>query len=429
MTREAATSAVARRFGNPLLLREQSRDVKLLPWLDSVVRDVRQGIRALGKHGAVTGASVLSLALALGACVAAFSLVDALILRPLPVRQPEQLVYLAFPTDNPERPEGDTFNDPLFVRVRDASREHVALFAMSTQVIRPTIFADSGGEKERLRTQYLSGDAFEQLGCQAGRRPPDRHSRRRPAGRPPGRGPQPRVLASAVRWRSVSRRTLADARGAPARNRRRRRAHVHRRRARPPDRSVAAVHDVQPARIWKPAVRLVSHLRTLEGRRSGRAGTERRCMRPSRASGANTRRGCSGRTRLAGTARTLPQHAALPAARRQRSVTAAAAVRALALDHRRDRGAGPARSPARTSPICFSRGPRHASARWRCACRSAPAASGSSSRCSSKARSSPAPRACSGLLFAEFAGPAVVQMLVVARRSGPARSSHATGGC
>ncbi len=35
---------------------------------------------------------------------------------------------------------------------------------MSTQVVRPTIFSDSGGEKERLRTQYLSGDAFEQLG-------------------------------------------------------------------------------------------------------------------------------------------------------------------------------------------------------------------------------------------------------------------------
>ena len=125
LSREAATSAVARRFGNPLLLREESRDVKLFPWLDSMVRDVRQGIRALGKHGAVTGASVLSLALALGACVAAFSLVDALIIRPLPVRQPERLVYLAFPTDNPERPEGETFNDPLFVRVRDASREHV----------------------------------------------------------------------------------------------------------------------------------------------------------------------------------------------------------------------------------------------------------------------------------------------------------------
>ena len=120
MTREAATAEVARRFGNPLRLREESRDVKLLPWLDSMVRDVRLGVRMLRKNAVVTGASVVSLSLALGACVAAFSLVDALILRPLPVRHPEQLVYLTFPTYNPERPEADTFNDPLFLRLREA---------------------------------------------------------------------------------------------------------------------------------------------------------------------------------------------------------------------------------------------------------------------------------------------------------------------
>jgi len=164
MMREAAAREVARRFGNPLRLREQSRDVKLLPWLDSIVRDVRLGARMLRKNAVVTGASVASLSLALGACLAAFSLVDALILRPLPVRQPEQLVYLAFPTYSPERPEADTFNDPLFLRLRDASREHVDLFAMSTQVIRPAVLPGAGDEKERLRTQYVSGDAFERLG-------------------------------------------------------------------------------------------------------------------------------------------------------------------------------------------------------------------------------------------------------------------------
>jgi predicted permease len=164
MTPEAAAREAARRLGSPLRLREESRDVKLLPWLDSMLRDVRLGVRMLRKDAVVTGASVTSLSLALGACVAAFSLVDALILRPLPVRHPEQLVYLAFPTYTPERPEGDTFNDPLFVRLREAARGHVDLFAMSTQVIRPTTFADSGGEKEQLRTQYVSGDAFDRLG-------------------------------------------------------------------------------------------------------------------------------------------------------------------------------------------------------------------------------------------------------------------------
>src|SRR5688572_2510707 len=87
--RDAAAREVARRFGSPLRLREESRDVKLLPWLDSLIRDVRLGFRRLRRDATVTIAAVLSLALALGACVAAFALINALILQPLPVRQPE----------------------------------------------------------------------------------------------------------------------------------------------------------------------------------------------------------------------------------------------------------------------------------------------------------------------------------------------------
>jgi predicted permease len=164
LTREAAAAEARRRFGSPLRWREQSRDVKLMPWIDSVGRDIRLGVRMLRKHAVVTAAAVVSLAMALGACVAAFSLVDALILRPLPVARPDRLVYLAFPTYSAERPEADTFNDPTFRRLRDASREQVDLFAMSTQVIRPVRFADGGGEKEPVRTQYVSGDAFDRLG-------------------------------------------------------------------------------------------------------------------------------------------------------------------------------------------------------------------------------------------------------------------------
>ncbi len=167
ITHEAAAARVRRRFGSPLRWREQSQDVKLIPWLDSIRRDVRLGLRMLRKNAIVTIAAVISLSLALGACVAAFSLVDALILKPLPVRHPEQLVYLTFDTYSPERPEGDTFNDPLFLHLREAGRGHVDLFAMSTQVMRPAKFADAGGEKEQIRTQYVSGDAFERFGIGA----------------------------------------------------------------------------------------------------------------------------------------------------------------------------------------------------------------------------------------------------------------------
>ena len=197
--------------------------------------------RMLRKNAVVTGAAVVSLSLALGACVAAFSLVDALILRPLPVRQPEQLVYLTFPTDNPERPEADTFNDPAVraparrrARARRSVRDEHAGDAAG-EVRRP------GGEKEQVRTQYVSGDAFERLGVVPAAGRLLTRAGRPAAGRASGRGREPRVLAAAVRRRSRDRRPLVHARtpvrarGPSVPDRRRGRAAVHRRRAGPAD--------------------------------------------------------------------------------------------------------------------------------------------------------------------------------------------------
>jgi putative ABC transport system permease protein len=167
MTRDAAEKTARRQFGNRLHLREQSRDAKVLPWLDSLVRDVRMGGRMLSKNGVVTAAAIVSLSLALGACAAAFSLVDALILRPLPVQRPERLIYLTYPSINPERAEDDVFSDPAFVRMRDAGRGLVDLFAIGYP-IRPRVTFDAAlGERETVRTQFVSGDTFERLGVGA----------------------------------------------------------------------------------------------------------------------------------------------------------------------------------------------------------------------------------------------------------------------
>src|SRR5918993_440862 len=100
-------------------------DAKLLRSIESLGRDVRFGVRMLRKNAGVTAAAVVSLSLALGACVAAFTLVDALILRPLAVHQPERLVYLTYPGTTPDRPESDVFSDPSFVRLREAGRGRV----------------------------------------------------------------------------------------------------------------------------------------------------------------------------------------------------------------------------------------------------------------------------------------------------------------
>src|SRR5271165_2673454 len=84
-----------RAFGSALRRREESRDVRLVAWLDSLRADAVFGLRRLRKTKVTSAAAILSLALAIGACTAAFRLIDALLLRPLPVAHPEQLYSLA----------------------------------------------------------------------------------------------------------------------------------------------------------------------------------------------------------------------------------------------------------------------------------------------------------------------------------------------
>jgi len=165
LSREAALEQAARQFGRRLQLRESSRDVKLMSWLDSLWRDVRFGQRLLRKDAAVSSAAIVSLGLAIGASAAAFSLVDALILRKLPVRDPDTLVYLdrAGQPDGPER----AVSYPLFDRVRQTVAPQMEAFSMSLQSLRQAVLPDAGGIEEKLRTQFVSGNAFNVLGVGA----------------------------------------------------------------------------------------------------------------------------------------------------------------------------------------------------------------------------------------------------------------------
>ena len=148
-----------------------SRGEGLLRVAESIVHDVRFGARVLWKNSTVTVVAVLSLSLAIGACTASFSLIDALILRPLPVADPARLINVV------HRPAGEAedstwFNYPLFERMRDAAREHVQLFGMSYPSRRDAIFDDGDRQPEKVYAQWISGDALPILGVKAER--PDR---------------------------------------------------------------------------------------------------------------------------------------------------------------------------------------------------------------------------------------------------------------
>lgn len=160
---EEAAREARLRLGNPLHTRETSRDARLMPWLESLLKDARFGFRMLRKDSAVTAAALASLALAIGASLAAFALVDALLLRPLPVYQPERLVRLT--TSNERDPiENRSFNYPLFERCRQATRAQLELFAMSIQYPHAVVFTKSGGREEKVWLQYASGNILPSLG-------------------------------------------------------------------------------------------------------------------------------------------------------------------------------------------------------------------------------------------------------------------------
>jgi predicted permease len=94
MPPNAAQREARRGFGNYAVQKEHTRDGDILVWLDTLVADVRYALRALRASPGFATVAILSLALGIGANTAIFSLIDAAMLRSLPVARPEELVVL-----------------------------------------------------------------------------------------------------------------------------------------------------------------------------------------------------------------------------------------------------------------------------------------------------------------------------------------------
>ena len=156
-----------RAFGSTLRRREESRDIRLIAWLDSLRADAVFGWRQLMKRKVTSAAAILSLALGIGACTSAFRLIDALLLRPLPVSQPQRLYAVRrqeFRLSSGGKAHiYDGWAYPAFRLMRAAVQDQAELIAVSG-VDRTDLTYASDEEAEKAVVQYVSGWMFNSFG-------------------------------------------------------------------------------------------------------------------------------------------------------------------------------------------------------------------------------------------------------------------------
>jgi len=165
MSEQEAVQAARRRFGSVLRYKERGHDVRRAPVIEDIMRDIRHMSRGLRKSVGFTVAVVLTLALGIGGNTAIFSVVDQLLLRPLPYPSGEQLVtvYEAFPRSNIGRGEARLRNVVSPANWLDWQRESRTLHGLAAY------FSFSGtmtgvGDPLRVTSQLVSAEFFPVLG-------------------------------------------------------------------------------------------------------------------------------------------------------------------------------------------------------------------------------------------------------------------------
>jgi predicted permease len=160
-----------RAFGSLLHAREASHGIRAAGWVESVVADVKFGWRQLWRNKVASAAAVLSLALGIGSCVAAFRLIDALLWRPLPIANSSRLYVLSRKLMGLYgRPMEDGYwSTPDFKVMREAAKDEADLIAISdadrTDITWPGEGAGSD-EMEKAHVAYVSGNMFADFGLE-----------------------------------------------------------------------------------------------------------------------------------------------------------------------------------------------------------------------------------------------------------------------
>ena len=173
MSQDAALRRARLEFGGVEQMKEASRDTRGTARLESIVRDLRYAIRSLRSRPAFTLTVIATLALGIGANTAIFTLVDALVLRPLPVSHPEQLVIVSDPAAVNSNGVGtppitDFVSFPLYRDVRERNSVFTDMYANGwSGPIDVKIGAGTDATAEEPHVRFVTGNFFSVLGVPA----------------------------------------------------------------------------------------------------------------------------------------------------------------------------------------------------------------------------------------------------------------------
>jgi predicted permease len=156
-----------RAFGSALHAREASHAIRAAGWLESVISDTKFGWRQLWRNKITSLAAVLSLALGIGSCVAAFRLIDALLWRPLPIANSSRLQVLSRKMIglNGKPIEDGHWATPEFKLMRDAVKDQANLIAIS-DADRTDVTWTTDSDVERAHVAYVSSNMFPLFGLE-----------------------------------------------------------------------------------------------------------------------------------------------------------------------------------------------------------------------------------------------------------------------
>ena len=155
-----ARLAARRAFGGVTQIQESHREQRRLPLLGTVAQDLRYAARQLRANPGFAASAVLTLALGIGANTAIFRVLDVVVLRSLPVRDPQQLVVLRGSLN--DRHVG--FSYPLFREFARRQEPFAGVFATAGKTVTVTVSPDSARD---LACRLVTGGYFRVLGVNA----------------------------------------------------------------------------------------------------------------------------------------------------------------------------------------------------------------------------------------------------------------------